>query len=79
MNNELRILPLRKYDVTYLISVDQNDEITTDTFTADYHKTENEVGFIRNQFFRTGNVIREYQVPIIRIVATPVDDAEVPK
>ena len=76
MSNELRILPLRKYTVTYIMSLDQNDKIMEDVFTADYHNvTEG-----RNQFFRTGNVIREYQYPLLRIVATPVDeDAEIPE
>ena len=75
MNNELRILPLRKYEVNYIISVDQNDVVREDTFTADYHDVKEG----RNLFYRTGNVIREYQMPLIRIVATPVDDAEVPQ
>jgi hypothetical protein len=75
MSNELRILPLRKYEVNYIISVDQNDVIREDTFTADYHDVKEG----RNLFYRTGNVIREYQMPLIRIVATPVDDAEIPE
>lgn len=75
MSNELRILPLHKYEVTYIVSIDTNDKQLTDTFTADYH-TVNEG---RNQFLRTGNVIREYQIPLIRIVRTPVDDSEVPE
>jgi hypothetical protein len=75
LSNELRILPLRKYTVTYIVSIDTNDKMHEDTFTADYHNvTEG-----RNQFFRTGNVIREYQYPLLRIVVTPVDDAEVPE
>lgn len=68
--NELRILPLRKYEVTYIVSIDTNDKLHTDTFTADYH-TVNEG---RNQFLRTGHVIREYQMPLVRVVVTPVDD-----
>lgn len=69
LNNELRILPLRKYVITYMISQNQNDEIVEDTFTADYHVVVDG----RNQFMRTGNVIREYQIPLISIVVTPVD------
>jgi hypothetical protein len=72
LSNELRILPLRKYEATYIISIDQNDEERTDTFTADYHDVKEG----RNLFYRTGNVIREYQMPLIRIVATPVDSDE---
>ena len=75
MSNELRILPLRKYEVNYIISVDQNDVVREDTFTADYHDVKEG----RNLFYRTGNVIREYQMPLIRIVATPVDDTEIPE
>jgi hypothetical protein len=73
MKNELRILPLRKYEVLF------NEGLygeATDVFTADYHTMKDG----RNLFYRTGNVIREYQVPLKRIVATPVDDdTEVPE
>lgn len=56
-----------------MISVNQNDELHIDTFTADYHDVKDG----RNMFFRTGNVIREYQTPyVIRIVATPVDEED---
>lgn len=76
MNNELRILPLRRYEVTYRIEVDQNDKIVTDVFTADYHAV---IDHSRNVFYRTGNVIREYQVPMIKIVVSPVDgDEDIP-
>lgn len=75
MNNELRILPLRKYEVYYILSIDQNDIEKMDTFTADYHTV---VDHSRNLFYRTGNVIREYQIPLIRIVVTPADDEEDP-
>jgi hypothetical protein len=67
-------MPLRKYEVTYMVTVDQNDEIKTDTFTADFHDVKEG----RNLFYNTGNVIREYQLPMIRIVATPVNDEEIP-
>lgn len=70
MNNELRILPLRKYEVTYMTTVNQNDVEKKDVFTADYHTVQDG----RNLFFRTGNVIREYQRPLESIVVTPVDD-----
>ncbi len=70
MSNELRILPLRKYDVLYVRSINQNDVEQTDTFTADYHTAVDG----RNLFYRTGNVVREYQYPLIRIIVTPVDD-----
>jgi len=75
MSNELRILPLRKFEVIYLVSINQNDEIHTDTFTADFHDVKEG----RNLFYRTGNIIREYQLPMIRIVATPVSDSEIPQ
>ena len=75
MSNELRILPLRKYEATYIISINQSDVVEIDTFTADYHDVKEG----RNLFYRTGNVIREYQIPLIRIIATPVDDPEVPQ
>lgn len=76
MNNELRILPLRRYEVTYRIEVDQNDKIVTEVFTADFHAVVDQA---RNLFYRTGNVIREYQIPLIKIVVTPVDgDEDIP-
>lgn len=72
MSNELRILPLREYEVYYTLSIDQKDIEKTDTFTADYHNVIDG----RNVFYRTGNVIREYQMPLIRIRVTPVDSDE---
>lgn len=76
MNNELQILPLRKFEVTYVVSINQTDVEKNETFTADYHVV---IDHSRNVFYRTGNIIREYQVPMIKIVVTPVDEAEVPK
>lgn len=73
MSNELRILPLRKYDVTFIKVINQNDVEQNDSFTADYH---NVLDHSRNVFYRTGNIIREYQVPLMRIVVTPVDETE---
>jgi monomeric isocitrate dehydrogenase len=70
MKNERRLLPLRKFEVTYITSIDQRDVERTDSFTADMHRVEEG----RNQFMSTGNVIREYQIPLIRIVVTPVDE-----
>lgn len=69
MNNELRILPLRDYEVYYILSIDQNDVEKVDKFQADNHNVEDG----RNIFRRTGNIIREYQIPLIRIIVTPVD------
>lgn len=74
MGNHRRLLPLRKYEVTYVTSINQSDVERTDTFTADMHRVEEG----RNQFLSTGNVIREYQLPLIRIVVTPADDEEIP-
>lgn len=75
MKNERRLIPLKKYEVKYFVSVDQNDKIITETFTADMHRVEEG----RNQFLSTGHVIREYQLPLISIVVTPVDgDEEIP-
>jgi hypothetical protein len=68
-------MPLRKYEVTYIISINQSDVERTDTFTADMHSVQEG----RNLFYNTGNVIREYQLPMVRIIATPVDDSEVPE
>lgn len=68
MSNELQILPLREFEVTYIKSINQNDVETSDTFTADFHDVKDG----RNLFYRTGNVIREYQMPLMRIVVTPV-------
>lgn len=65
MSNELRILPLREYEVTYNTYGDER----RDVFTADHHTIENG----RAIFRRTGNIIREYQCPVIRIIVTPVD------
>jgi hypothetical protein len=75
LNNELRILPLRKFEVTFIKSINQNDVEETETFTADLHAV---IDNHRNVFYRTGNIIREYQVPLMRIVVTPADDETVP-
>lgn len=72
MSNELRILPLRRYEVHYTVPINQNDEERVDVFTADYHG----VNEGRNIFYRTGNVVREYQMRINQIVVTPVDDSD---
>lgn len=72
MNNELRILPLREFAVTFIKSINQNDVEETETFTADYHTV---IDHARNVFYRTGNIVREYQIPLMRIVVTPADDA----
>jgi hypothetical protein len=68
-------MPLRKFEVTYIKSINQQDVEVSDTFTADYHDVKEG----RNQFYNTGHVIREYQYPLMRIIVTPVDDAEVPQ
>ena len=75
MNNELRILPLREYEVTYGVCVDQHDMLVTDKFTADFHDVS-EGRFTR--FYRTGNIIREYHLPLISIVVTPADGEKIP-
>lgn len=69
MNNELRILPLREYEVTYVVYGREGGHERQDVFTADHHTIEDG----RAIFRRTGNIIREYQCPVIRIVVTPVD------
>jgi hypothetical protein len=65
-------MPLRKYEVMYILSIDQNDTVTNDIFTADLHQVVEG----RNQFFNAGHVIREYQYPLIRIIVTPVDEQD---
>ncbi len=70
MNNDIKIKPLLKYDVTYYDGVIGP---AIDSFTADDHYT-NDVGV--TTFLRTGNIIREYILPIIKVVITPVDDDE---
>jgi hypothetical protein len=64
-------MPLRQFDVTFIKSINQNDVEQTESFTADYHSV---IDNSRNVFYRTGNIIREYQVPLMRIVVTPVDE-----
>lgn len=73
MKNELRIKPLLKYEVTLYDSVVGEAK---DAFTAEGYAVRDG----RTMFYRTGNLIREYQVPLISIIATPVDDdADIPK
>lgn len=72
MKNKLRIRELRKYEVTYAVSVNQNDEHFTVTFTADDHDIQpgNAV------FYRLGNVVRQINAPLIETVISPVDDED---
>lgn len=69
MENKVRIRPLLKYDVVYGFSVDQQDQIVNEVFTADDH----EVGGGRTLFYRAGNIIREIHAPIITMTISPVD------
>lgn len=70
--NELQIRPLRLYEVQYGVSINQQDNIITDSFTADDH----DITPGHSVFYRLGNVIREYQAPIVRMIMTPVTDAD---
>jgi hypothetical protein len=70
LSNELRILPLRKYEVTFNDYVGGDNFRVMDVFTADFH----DVTEGRTRFYRTGNVIREYHTMLHSIVITPVDD-----
>jgi hypothetical protein len=72
MGNRLRIKPLLRYEVHYRSPV---AELIVDTFTAD--EINHDIGL--TYFSRTGNVIRVYQVPLEKILITPVDsDEEIP-
>lgn len=71
MNNERRIKPLMRYEVTVYDAVIGEG---VDTFTAESHEIKD--GH-RTVFYNTGHIIREYQVPLKRIVATPIDDEQV--
>lgn len=72
MQNKLRIRELRKYEVTYLMTIDQNDEIAKVIFTADDHDIQpgNAV------FYRLGNVVRQINAPLIETVISPLDDED---
>lgn len=71
MNNERRILPLRKYTVSF-------EDGRTMTFTADSMRYDKEEATY--YFYSTGNVIRLIRAfGVEQIVVTPVDDAEVPE
>lgn len=72
MQNKLRIRELRKYAVTYMVTIDQNDEQVTVVFTADDHDIQpgNAV------FYRLGNVVRQINAPLIETVISPLDDED---
>lgn len=72
MQNKVRIRPLLQYEVSYYQYIDGKEKLNTDTFTGDDY--ESVPG--RTVFYRTGNVIREYQRPILDIVVSPVDDED---
>jgi hypothetical protein len=69
MKNEIRIRDLRKYEVTYGISINQQDQIIEETFTADDHECIPG----RSMFYRLGNVIKEIHAPLINMTISPVD------
>lgn len=69
MENKLRIRPLMKFDITYMVSVDQRDQLIEDTFTADDYDASPG----RTVFYRLGNPIRDYQAPIVKMIISPVD------
>lgn len=75
MKNERRVRELRKYEVTFGYAVDTNDKVVTESFTADDHDYDGR----RTVFYNCGNVIREYHAPLISMVISPVDPAEIPK
>lgn len=70
MNNDVKLLPVRKYEVF----MTTEGTINVDTFEADdrqFDVVENSL-----KFYRTGNLIREYFDPhstVRKVVATPVD------
>ena len=73
MNNELKIKPLLRYEVTLN---NYGNEGAVEAFTAD--------SFVRDDdallFYRTGNLIRMYLHPLpSKIIATPADEAELQK
>jgi hypothetical protein len=72
LKNEIRIRELRKYDVTYMVSIDQQDKKIRVVFTADDHDIQpgNAV------FYRLGNVVRQINAPLIETVISPVDDED---
>lgn len=72
MKNELRVRPLLKYEVEYTVSINQSDVLHKDTFTAD----DQEYDGRRTMFYRTGNIVREYHVPLTKIIISPVDDED---
>ena len=78
LNNELKILPLRRYAVTtfdYAAGFGQGGNVE-DVFTADHHNV-NDTG-TRFTFYRTGNIVREYFGSVNKIIVTPVDAEEIP-
>lgn len=72
MQNKLRIRELRKYEVTYAVSVDQRDQHFKVTFTADDH----DIAPGNAVFYRLGNVVRQINAPLIETVISPVDDED---
>lgn len=78
MNNELKILPLRKYTVSVYDYRDLEGANKEETFTADHYNVVADSGIIRVIFYRTGNVIREYLGGVNKILVTPVDAEEIP-
>jgi hypothetical protein len=71
--SELVILPLRKYEVHYLVWGGEVEE-RVDVFTADFH----DVADGRARFYRTGNIIREYHAPLLSLIVTPVNAEDDP-
>jgi hypothetical protein len=66
MQNELQIKPLIEYEVT--VQGPYEEEESQDIFTAESYECVNGTRYI---FYRTGNIVREYNGFVKRIVATP--------
>jgi hypothetical protein len=70
MNNELRILPLRSMKLLIIVVNHQHDLWKLTCLQQTITVIEGRM----TRFYRNGNVIREYQMPLMRIVVTPADD-----
>lgn len=73
MQNELQIKPLIEYEVTIMPDQWDDEPEQKDVFTAESYECVNGTRYI---FYRTGNIVREYNGFVKRIVATPAVQKE---
>lgn len=71
MKNERQIKPLRQYEVFRNVWNGGDNQVVSETFTADDYEVINDC---RVRFMSSGNTVREYFGMPEKVIITPVDE-----